>query len=74
MSQSRTQSMVEAAANTATGFAVSWLLAYTVYPLFGFPVSVGQNTAIVTIFTVASIIRSYLWRRVFNHIHRGAAE
>ncbi len=68
MSQSRRMSMIETLAGVAIGFAVSVALSYVVYPLFGHAFTLGQNIAITVIFTVASIVRGYLVRRVFNRL------
>jgi len=40
-----------------------------VLPLYGFDVKLGQSVAITVIFTVASIVRGYGVRRLFNYIH-----
>lgn len=69
MSQPRMFSAAEACANTATGMMVSFGLGMAVYPMFGFTPSATQNLAITSIFTVASVIRSYAWRRAFNRLH-----
>lgn len=67
MSQSRGASLLEACLNTATGFVVSMLVwQFLVAPLFDLPVSWAMNLGITAIFTVTSILRSYLWRRTFN--------
>jgi hypothetical protein len=66
--QSRRNSLVEAAANTAAGFGVSWLTGLIAYPLLGLHVSQAQNVALIGIFTVASLIRGYAARRLFNRI------
>lgn len=68
MMQTRLESLIEALANIATGMTVSFLLGMVVYPLFGFSVTAGQNFWIVIIFTGVSLLRSYLWRRWFNHL------
>ncbi|WP_372395233.1 hypothetical protein ABMY26_07130 (plasmid) [Azospirillum sp. HJ39] len=70
MSQSHLVSAVEAAANTASGFVLSWLAGMVIYPLVGWSVSAAQNTAVVTAFTIISVVRSFVWRRVFNHIYQ----
>lgn len=67
--QSRTHSVIEACANTASGAVVSYCLGLIVYPAFGFAVTPAQNVTITAIFTVASILRSYAWRRAFNKLH-----
>lgn len=64
--QSKTESLIESLLNTATGFLLSLVLVNVVLPLYGFPVKPGQSLEIVTIFTVASVGRSCLWRRFFN--------
>ena len=71
--QTRTMSMIEAALNTASGFLLSVLTTAIVFPMFGFPVTVGQNVSIVGIFTAVSVVRSYVWRRVFNRLHEKPA-
>lgn len=67
MKQSRLESFIEAALNTASGFIVAFFVwQWIVVPLFGLPVSLALNFWITSIFTVVSVIRSYLWRRFFN--------
>lgn len=65
--QSRFSSALEAFLNTASGFVISYLATFIVYPMFGAHFSAEQNFWIVTIFTVISVVRSYFWRRIFNH-------
>jgi ABC-type antimicrobial peptide transport system permease subunit len=72
MTQSRRQSIIETVAGVAIGFAVSIGLSYIVYPIFGHSFTIGQNIGITVIFTIASIARGYLVRRVFNRIHSRA--
>lgn len=67
--QSRRQSLIEAWANTLSGFVISLLAGEIVFPAFGFQVSHRDNLAIVLIFTVISVVRSYVWRRIFNKVH-----
>lgn len=67
--QKRRHSLLEASLNTATGFCISYLLGLFIFPLFGFPVTPAQNFWIVLIYTVVSIVRSYIWRRTFNWWH-----
>ena len=67
MKQSKLESLVEASLNTASGFIVSLLVwQWVVAPLFGLPVDWAMNFWITGIFTVVSILRSYIWRRLFN--------
>lgn len=64
--QTRLESLAESTLNVATGMLVSFAMGMIVYPMFGFDVSVTQNSWIVVIFTIASFARSYIWRRWFN--------
>lgn len=70
MGQSKAWSMVEACLNTASGFVVSMLIwTLVAVPLWHLPVTMGDNLAINMLFTVASVVRSYIWRRIFNAKH-----
>ena len=66
MSQSRRGSLIEALISTATGFAVSMVLQHFTMRALGRPTSAAEDLAVVSIFTVASIVRGYVLRRVFN--------
>lgn len=70
MSQTRLGSWLEAWANIAVGFAINWCANMLVLPLFGFHVTGPQAFGIGVIFTVISLVRSYVLRRVFNRIKR----
>lgn len=63
--QSRRLSAAEAVVSTAIGFAVSLALTVTVLPAFGYPVTAPDAWGITAVFTVASVLRSYVVRRVF---------
>lgn len=65
--QSRLGSAVEAVLNVGSGFIVAmlvWQLA--VAPLWGYEVTLLDNLGLTTIFTVVSMLRTYLWRRLFE--------
>lgn len=64
--QSRSISLMEATAGTAIGFAVSLAITFTVLPAFGYEVTATDAWGITTIYTAASIVRSYAVRRAFN--------
>jgi hypothetical protein len=66
MMQTRLESLAESTLNVATGMLLSFVMGMIVYPMFGFDVSMSQNSWIVIIFTAASFARSYAWRRWFN--------
>ncbi len=64
--QSRAGAFVEAWANVAIGYGVNFAANLVVLPLFGFAVSVTDALGIGVVFTVISVLRSYLVRRFFN--------
>jgi hypothetical protein len=57
--------------NITVGFIVSVGLTAVVMPVFGHEVTLAQNIGITSIFTVASIVRSYALRRLFIRYLRG---
>jgi hypothetical protein len=57
---------MEAVTNTAAGFLVSLIIQLILYPLMNIPVRFEQNLLITAIFTLASIGRGYVIRRIFN--------
>ena len=64
--QTKLESFLEANTSTAIGFIVSYILSYTVLPLYGVEQSHSVSLQITTIYTVASIIRGYTVRRYYN--------
>ena len=65
--QSRTMSAIEAATNVLVGYGVAVATQAAIFPLFGLTATLRQNMAMGIVFTVVSLVRSYLLRRVFNH-------
>lgn len=67
MTQSRTDSFMEAATNIVIGIAVSQAANLVVIPLvMGVPISASQNAALAVLYTVISLSRQYVLRRLFN--------
>lgn len=73
MRQTHLGSFVEAWANIAVGFAINWTANMLVLPRFGFNVTAGQALGIGVVFTVISLVRSYVLRRWFNGLRFGHA-
>jgi len=72
-SQSRAESFVEASMNTGIGFVVSATIWPAVAMMYGLPYSLSVNLGITSIFTVTSLLRSYIVRRFFaTNLHRVA--
>ena len=66
--QSKRNSAFEAVANVAFGYLVSVLANVLILPLFGYNVTIGDSFAIGLAFTVVSLVRSYVLRRLFNRL------
>jgi hypothetical protein len=66
--QSKRGSFTEACLNTASGFVVSLFVWHWVAKWYGIPMPLDENLQITAIFTVVSIARSYVWRRIFNRL------
>ena len=58
-------SAVEAVANVAIGFGVSWAANLVILPAYGYPVSGRQAFVIGLWFTAISLARAYTVRRLF---------
>ena len=66
MKQSRLMSLVESLANVLVGYGVAVVTQMAVFPLFGLALTVTENLLIGLIFTVVSVVRSYVLRRGFE--------
>ena len=71
MAQTKLGSFVEAWANIVVGFSINWCANLLILPLYGFKISGGQAFSIGLIFTVISLVRSYVLRRWFNGLKFG---
>ena len=64
--QTKKQSFIESLTSTTIGIIIGIVLNLTILPIFGYPVSLSDSLWISVIFTIVSIIRSYIIRRWFN--------
>lgn len=65
--QSRIDSWIEATVNTAVGFIISWLMwVLVIGPMFHIHATPAVGLGIVLLFTITSILRSYIIRRLFT--------
>ena len=72
--QSKTISLLEACLNTASGLFVAyfvWIL--VISPIWGLEMATMDIFGINAVFTVVSVLRSYLWRRLFNKGEKNAS-
>lgn len=66
--QHKKYSLLESIVNVVVGYFIALLTQILLFPLLGIAVSLKQNIMIGVVFTVISIARSYLLRRVFNKL------
>jgi len=71
MEQSKLESLEETLVSVGTGFIVAMIIQFMIVPfVIGIHPTAGQNILITVIFTVASIIRGFYVRRIYNK-HKG---
>lgn len=66
MTQTKLGSLIEALINTCIGFIINYSANLLIFPLFGFHISLTGNFIMGMIYTVISVVRSYIVRRFFN--------
>ena len=64
--QSRKMSFVESLFNVMIGYGIAVTSQQLVFPWFGIHTTIKESMHIGAIFTIISIVRSYLVRRLFN--------
>lgn len=64
MKQSRWASVVDTFGGTALGFVTSLGIQHVICWWYDLPLSNSQNLGIIGIFTVASLVRGFVWRRI----------
>ncbi len=72
--QSRRMALAEAATNVVVGYGLAILVQLLAFPAFGIRVSLPVNLAIGFVFTVVSMARSYVLRRLFERIRIGGLQ
>ena len=74
MKQTRTMSMVEAAANVVVGYVLAIATQIVVFPWFGIETGLAEHLTIGLAFVGVSLVRGYLLRRLFEAIRMRSAE
>ena len=68
--QSKKESLIETLTNVGIGWFISFIANMLVLPLFGYNINLTDGLLISIIFTIISIVRSYVVRRWFNSKER----
>lgn len=66
--QTKFHSAIETILNTVIGYIVAIISQLIIFPMFGMYISFTSNLKIALYFSIISIARSYILRRVFNRI------
>ncbi len=66
MTQSKKNSLFEAFTNVLIGYLVAVTANLLILPVFGYNVTVADSFSIGVAFTLVSLGRSYVIRRIFN--------
>ena len=66
MTQSKLSSLIESIINILIGYGVALASQLVVFPMVGIHVPLSTNLQIGAWFTLISLIRSYVIRRLFN--------
>jgi hypothetical protein len=73
MRQTKLGSFYEACINVAIGFGINFVANLIILPLFGFNITLMDNFYIGLLYTIVSVVRSYVVRRWFDRrIHETA--
>ena len=70
--QSRVSSLLEAGLNVVAGIVLSFLLQLVLFEAMGITASLSQNLVLTGAFSILSLVRGYVLRRLFNGLHREA--
>jgi len=69
--QNKRSSAIESFINVFTGFGIAQLLILYILPLFDLTeITIHDSISISAIFTSISFIRGFLFRRLFERIHK----
>ncbi len=66
--QSRRMSLIESLGSTAIGLLINTTANFLVLPLFGLHPSIVDSLLLACIFTILSVARGFVLRRLFEHV------
>jgi len=67
--QTKRHSLLEQVLNVGSGFVLSSLVwQFVIIKWWDIHTSFSENLQITSVFTIVSIVRGYVWRRLFNKL------
>ena len=68
MKQTKIESILEQFLNIGSGLILStFIFQPLIFNIFNYSPTVSENFQMAAVFTIFSILRGYIWRRIFNH-------
>lgn len=67
--QSRAMSLLESTISVFTGYIITVLIQFWVYPIFGITIPASSALVISVIIVLAAFAKNFSLRRLFNYIH-----
>ena len=67
--QNHKMTALESTVSVLTGYIITVLIQYLVYPIFGINIPVTQALLISIIIVFTAFVKNYSIRRVFNYLH-----
>jgi len=64
--QKKSHSLIESLINVLIGYFIALAAQLIIFPNYGIHISMSDNLSIGALFTIISIARSYVLRRLFN--------
>lgn len=64
--QKKSHSLIESLINVLIGYFIALAAQLIIFPRYGIHISMSDNLSIGALFTIVSIARSYVLRRLFN--------
>lgn len=72
--QSKRMSLLESMVSVSTGYIMTVLIQYWVYPIFGITVPKAEAFIISGVIVFAAFVKNFSVRRLFNFIHIKGAD
>lgn len=71
--QDRKMSVIESTVSVVSGYILTVLIQYILYPMFGIQIPAKEALFISALIVFIAFVKNYTVRRIFNYIHiRGA--
>jgi hypothetical protein len=70
LAQSRAMSFAEAVTNVVVGYGIALATQLLLFPVLGLTIAITENVVIAAMFTLVSLVRSFVLRRLFERLRQ----